>query len=224
MAERMSAWLRNRYGERLKADMSLGYVPITVGGDIYKVQVPPLFFGGQVVCLARSVTGQGPVINVLDLVISLPDSVRGMLDATELARIRTSWLRAYSAFEALTKTRNDPSVGSAHTDLDSAVKHLVQDKPEIGLSRWASLQAAEKYLKGWITKSRGSFKKIHELDKIAIAAENLGLPPVNRSLLASIQCTAGVRYAVAGWTSQDAVTAFNAALEVCQLVAKSWPV
>jgi nucleotide-binding universal stress UspA family protein len=73
----------------------------------------------------------------------------------------------------------------------------------------------EKLLRAFIRQKGGKLELIHNLEKLASAAEALGLPPIPRLMLNAIQCPAGVRYGDPGVTLLEAMDAHHAALAIC---------
>ena len=71
-------------------------------------------------------------------------------------------------------------VTDAFADLNAAVFHLTGRNRHHGLSKWASLQAAEKMLKAFLKEKTGGFKNGHALEPLALAAERAGFPPTNK--------------------------------------------
>jgi hypothetical protein len=129
-----------------------------------------------------------------------------------------------SAYVALHAVSDVQFVNEVQGDLDAVVSHLVAHKSQLGLSKWASLQAVEKILKAYIvTKDQTmDVKKIgHKLGELAVAAENLGLPAIPNGYIADVQCSAGVRYGEVAVSVEEAGIAHLISLEVCEVAAQS---
>ena len=112
-------------------------------------------------------------------------------------------------------------VPEARGNLTNAVELLFSTPPQYGLSKWESLQAAEKVLKAFISAKGAKFKFTHILEDLALRAELLGLPLIPRAELRDIQCSPQVRYGDIPVTSREAVKAHQAALSVCGGVSVS---
>lgn len=93
-------------------------------------------------------------------------------------------------------------------------------KPTKGLSKWASLQAAEKFLKAYITQKGATAPFSHDLQRLATLAESHGLPSILHAELGKVQCSADVRYGRIPVTKQEAVEAHHVAIGICAEVAR----
>ena len=196
LAERIKVWFDNQYGERLKVDLSLGYGPVVIGGDLYKMRSPSLFAGGQIVCTAGKVkqVGAVPIVNVLEFIDGLTDQRANDLKASELQALQQEFIQRQTLFVDLRHLQNDDAFNVAQGDLKSAVDFLFQERPQVGAARWACLQAVEKFLKRWISKHVATVQWTHELALLNDQAASLGLARVADADLAVVQCPPGVRY------------------------------
>ena len=180
LAIRISGWLRARYGDRLKIDLSLGYYPVVikVKGDVFRLRVPMLIAGGRIVCIAPPTPSipNCPVINALDLVDRLPSDVAESLRTSELREIQTLFCEAEQNLRTIAPVMNAAGYKEGLSDLSTAVNTLTQDRPSIGESRWASLQSAEKFLKAWMNEKGVTFNWVHDLTQLADVAVANGLP------------------------------------------------
>ena len=221
LAERIKVWFDDQYGERLKVDMSLGYGPIVIRGDLYKMCSPWLFMGGRIVCVAGKVkqVGAGPIVDVLEFIDGLTDQRANDLKESELQALQQEFIQRQTLFVDLRHLQNDDAFKVAQGDLTSAVDFLFQERPQVGAARWACLQAVEKFLKGWIGKHGSTFPKTHTLASLNDLAHSLGLARVSDADLADVQCPPGVRYGEIHVSIEDVVAAFNAALRICAFIA-----
>ena len=221
LAERIKVWFDAQYGERLKVDLSLGYGPVVIRGDLYKMRSPWLIAGGRIVCIAGKVKQAGavPIVNVLEFIDGLTDQRANDLKASELQALQQEFIQRQTLFEDLRHLQNDDAFKIAQGDLKSAVDFLFQERPQVGEAKWACLQAVEKFLKGWISKHGGTFPWNHKLASLNDLAFSLGLARVSDADLAAVQCLAGVRYGEIPVLIEEVVTAFNAALRCCAFIA-----
>jgi len=81
-----------------------------------------------------------------------------------------------------------------YSDWLGSVEHATGGFPNFGMSRWSSQQAFEKIAKEFINRKGGQPDHSHNLPAIVAAAEARGLRPVDRALLAKVECRPGVRY------------------------------
>lgn len=221
LAERIKVWFDSQYGERIKVDMSLGYGPVVIQGDLYKMRSPWLITGGQIVCTTDKVkqVGAVPIVNVLEFIDGLTDQRANALTASELQSLQQEFIQCQTLFVDLRYVQNDDAFKIALGNIKGAVDFLFQEKPQTNEARWACLQAVEKFLKGWISKNGGTFSNIHILARLNDLATNLGLIKVSDVDLALVQCSPGVRYGEIPVTIEEVVDAFNAALRCCAFIA-----
>jgi hypothetical protein len=220
LASRIVAWFDAQYGERLKADLSLGYGPVVIRGDLYKMQSPWLIAGGQIVCTTGKVTPNGalPIANVLEFIVGLTEQRARDLTTTELGALQQEFSERQGLFVVLRYVQNDEAFKIGLGDLKGAVDFLFQERPQLGAARWACLQAVEKFLKGWIGKHGGTGWG-HDLAKLSNDACSLNLARVSDVDIAAVQCSADVRYGDIPVSNEEVVIAFNAALRCCAFIA-----
>lgn len=206
-AQIINNWFVQTYGDKLKINWDVGKTIIQIKGDIYSVKLPRVF--GQV------------KVNTLEWIEkATPKLLRSLSDA-ELNIIGN---QIFSHFNAYTKMEKMPRENII--DLDTSVSHLINQNPQYGLSRWASLQASEKTLKDYIKKKGGVFPKGgkdgHDISKLTMIAEQHGLPAVSKTLISSVQCPASVRYSETPSSKQEAIDAYLASVSVCAHVAENY--
>ena len=66
---------------------------------------------------------------------------------------------------------------------------------------------------------RRKISKTHELNKLAILAQQHGLANIPETLLKLIQCPAYIRYGEVKVSLKEAIDSHHAAIEVCNIVA-----
>lgn len=69
------------------------------------------------------------------------------------------------------------------SELKTAIDKILDRNPEYGLSRWASLQAAEKAIKEFIRSKGKKVERTHKLNNLIQVAKPLGLPDINETLV-----------------------------------------
>lgn len=105
-------------------------------------------------------------------------------------------------------------VEEARADLDAAVGHLLTRPPATGLAKWSCLQAVEKVFKSFLHYAEGGYPKSHDLLRLYKRMELRGGPVLSHDLISSVQCPPSVRYDSDSVSSQEAVRAHFAALEL----------
>jgi hypothetical protein len=214
---RIFRWFDNRYGERQGIDPTWK-MAVLIRGDAYRLTIPLVFGQANVICSVKQfgttesnkvATGNVlPVLNVLDLIEGLTEGY---------AKSLKHGMSAMMSVEAVIRSA---LVKEAVGDIEASVSNVFSNPPQYGLSKWASLQAAEKLIKAYIAHKGKTFKQTHILNDLADAAEAEGLRPIPRATLDKIQCSPGVRYGAPAVSLVEAVEAHQAALDVCAGVAE----
>ncbi len=198
----INIWFNERYGNRLKIDFKLGDTVVLIKGDPYKVRFP----------IATGINGK---VNVLEWIKDATPALLYSLDEKELDDLAEVIIEPYEMFNNI----NSLSLPRELTvDLDTAVYYLISPIPECGLSKWSSLQAAEKTIKGFIRLKGETPPKTHILNTLLNQAERLGLPKLDSSLVNNVQCKPDVRYDEPVELS-DAVNAYQSSVKICHQVA-----
>jgi hypothetical protein len=188
------------YGERTKVDFIQVRSVIRVGGDLYRFMVP-VFYGR---CR----------LTLKELVPDLTEELFDTLSQPEKDQLNVDF---HFLFENLNFIASISHPCMA--DLEVSTNHMLAHKPAYGLSRWSSLQAAEKYLKNFIQEAGGNFKYTHDLHKLASQACKLGLPEIDDETIKAAQCDAAVRYELPS-SKQQAVSTHYAAIKILAHIGK----
>lgn len=228
-------WIQNRYGGRLKFDLSNGHTVILLKGDAWLVTFP-LIFGTMTLLCDRDLATEypnfvalipgkhqnAPILNVLSCIDSLTQAFANDLSDVELRLILDVFVFGHTFLTTLNSfCRNDDLAMTALTDLDASAKYCVGDSAGYGASRWSSLQAGEKFLKHYIAKRNASFAHVHDLKKLSQQALQYGLPKIDDAVVNSMQCQASVRYEIGRHKLIDVVRAHHGALSIGSLVMKT---
>lgn len=203
--DRIHRYYKEVYGDRIKADFSeKAKVAVLADGDIWEMQIP-LVFGTVVAVEAKrelpSETGNriGTQALKVNACASLTGISKARLqhfsddDLNEVYGLFVVGLDVRKAFDRFRKA--DPMFAAAEDDWAAAVANMTRQSPNWGHARWASLQMAEKFMKGLITLVGDvPVERVHDLTKLHDAL-TFSAPGLNlKHLLADIQCDAGVRY------------------------------
>jgi hypothetical protein len=201
-ANLIDAWFKRRYGDRLLLDFNIGKAVVLIRGDPYVMRLP-LVYGkwDGVVDVTKTYAGM-----TKELFADLPE------------RDRSEMVTAFVwFFERFGKINNLPRLVTAN--IDTAILQMTSQTSHYGESQWASLQSAEKTLKEFIKRRKGSPPRTHDLTKLLLQAERLGLPGGYWPMLATIQCDPAVRYDN-NVTLDQAVLAHHASIDLCAFVAE----
>jgi hypothetical protein len=202
LADQIHRWFEKRYGDRLKMDLSPGKAVILIRGDPYVMKLPLII--GQ----------WDGILDVTKLVDGMTQPLFAELPENDTAEMVNHFPWFMERFNTMDKLPTN-----VRAELDAAVLHLISQQPNYGLSKWASLQFAEKTLKHFIKTRKQTPPNSHSLSKLLNAAENLGLPMGWRPILPLIQCDASVRYE-GGVSLADAVLAHHASIDLAAYVSR----
>lgn len=198
-------WYLERYGDKARYDMDLGRAAFWLRGDSWFMRIPIVFDWANV--------------DFLGFVHSLTPYLRHDLTVSETDEIKKVFYLATEAFTYMMMKKAVAYVTASLGDHRSAIDCLSYPDPRPDHSKWASLQATEKVIKSFTASKQRKPGFSHDLIKIAEEAEALGLNPVDRNLIAQIQCTPNARYGEEAITTQEAICAHLSALQVSALVA-----
>ena len=218
ISERIYEWYDRRYGERVNMDFAPGRLAILIEEDIWILRIPRIY-GSVAFTVSRTRTsdrqrsdGKPAIYNVVDAVENLPRTRIPMLPDNELEHIYQKFEFGLRAFSILEGSAKHELIRLALADIAVAVEHLIGAKESYGLSKWSSLQAAEKLFKAAINLASGSYSNTHQLDKLSKQAEAVGLTGDWPTLIPHIQCGAGIRYGEEPCDRDSALVAHHAAL------------
>ncbi len=225
-------WFQRRYGDRLNIDMGIGSMGVILRGDTYRMHFPTSFGLNRIVSLRKlaeekpsvivGTRDNPPTLNVLDFVEGLTQDYANSLTDEELEGLFNQFVFGFTAFMRISEIANSDALKSqAYADLNASTNHLFTTPPNYGLSKWASLQAAEKFIKAFITSRGGSPPRHHRLRDLARLAESLGLAGMLDQWLDDVQCSAEVRYGGIPVTPQEAIDAQYGALQICEHIANA---
>jgi len=162
-------------------------------------------------------------MNPLDLIPGITQEYANSLTDEELEGIFNQFFFGFNAFIRINEvSRRGELTTQARADLVASVDHLFHSLPNYGLSKWASLQAAEKFIKQFIIEKGGTPPRHHQLKQLAGLAESLGLKKMPEEWLHDIQCSAEVRYGGIAVSAQEAVEAQYRTLELCEHIANEF--
>lgn len=225
---RVHDWVEKRYGQKINIPFHIGRVVMPLRGDLYIMNCPNTFGTVKFVCephsfgQARETIGRNapPIVNIVDLVEDLSPDLASSLTAEEVVKIGIGFVNGMGAYSALRVVNDLEYVREAVGDFDAAVFHLIEHRPQAGLSKWASLQAVEKLIKAYISQKGGTVKRIHSLQELVAYAVTFGFPAQPQQYLENIQCPAGVRYGEIVVSVEESVKAHHVSLEICEVAAQ----
>lgn len=227
LSRKVIEWFQTRYGNRLNVDFDFGLAVLMIRGDLFRFRCP-LFYGRLLTACApellnhRSVgvaVNKPAMLNVLELMEGITVPYARSLTDEDLAELHDRIVRTQIRFGRISDAGAQKFIEEGRADIRVAVDQMMRNVPQCGPSKWASLQAVEKFLKAYITQQGATFKYNHDLAELATAAENVGLPKLNREAINLVQCSASVRYDSALVDTTGAIKAHHAAVFVCATVS-----
>lgn len=230
---RVNDWFDARYGERLKMDLSPGSAVVLIRGDPWLMRFPR-FWGSWDIVTEDPPDDRGEGVhrigrlgdppakyNCIRSVVDLPGGLRSALHLRERAELLVNFREFLDAFHSLHELRSSELVRQARADVDAAVGHLLGPGSNPALSKWSSLQAAEKMLKEFIRARGQQFRQTHQLIPLLEHAERLGLPGIPPHILQKVQCGPAIRYGGVAVDVAEAVAAHHESLRIALHVTRS---
>jgi HEPN domain len=112
--------------------------------------------------------------NALDFVEDLQRAVSAKLKLHELRKIADDLVMATRQLTAIGSLYSHELGKQARTDLRASVDCIINHPSNLGMSRWHSLQAAEKLLKVYLKLKGKVYPKIHDLKDLTDLAISSG--------------------------------------------------
>jgi len=233
LSKKIFDWFNRWYGDRAKSTMRLGSMGVMLRGDVLRMEFPLAYGSARIEC-CRELNKEGPsiaigthdnplTINPLDFAVGLTQEYASTLTDEELEGFCNQFLFGFNAFNRIHEVfERGELTKQARSDLLASTNHLFHNPPSYGLSKWASLQAAEKFIKQFIIEKGGTAPKHHNLKQLATVAESHGLRKVPEHWIEDIQCSAEVRYGGIDVTAQEAVEAQYGSLQICEHIAEEF--
>ena len=227
-------WYERVYGDLMKIDpFDHAKVAVRADDDLWALGLPIMFGEIHIVCKRELSSGgthfsSGPItINPCELLIGITQDRLEMLTDDDLNQVLEMFLLGLDVRRAFNFYQNASHYfREAESDWATAVFHLTGQNPNFGQSRWASLQLAEKFMKGLIVEqvSPDAVKFSHNLTtllkKLPLETQQLDRLQV---LLPTIQCTAEVRYGEIASTLHEAYLAHRNSLLLVRALGPERP-
>ena len=224
---RVHDWVEKRYGQKINVPFHIGRVVMPLRGDLYTINCPTTFGTVRFVCephnfgQVRQVRKEkAPVCNIVDFIEDLTTDFSRSLTAEEVVKISVAFTNGMAAYSALRMVNDVEYVSQAVGDFEAAVFHLMEHRPQAGLSKWATLQAVEKLIKAYISQKGGAVRRTHSLSELADHAATFGFPAPPKQYLDNVQCPPGIRYGEISVSVEEALKAHHVSLEICQVAAQ----
>ena len=226
ITDRIYKWFDNRYSGRLEVHFGPGRMAFLIDHDIWVFRFPKLFGKHALVAhltlkSGRSENGESAIYNILESIEGLPDGLRSSLNENQLAIIYNDFLLGFYALDGLKRYSSNGLIKSSLADISSAVDNLLLHSPEYGLSKWSSLQAAEKLIKASIEWHGKKYTKTHNLNKLVNDAAKSGIVLEINNEINQVQCSPAIRYGEIECGKEEAVKAHHAVFRIALAVIQS---
>src|SRR5713101_2232963 len=227
ISQKVMGWFAARYGERLNLDWDFGHSVLLVRGDLFRFRCPVFYGRVLMVChpelmeqdFSRLAVNQLVVMNVLKQIEGVTPTYARSLTPDERNHLLETFVKAQVRLARVGDAGTQTYVPEARADVRASVEGMMRHEQQFGPSKWASLQAVEKFLKAYISQQGTVPKRNHRVTEHAGAAESLGLRPLERASLNIVQCPPSVRYEASSVTRAEAVKAHQVAISICADIA-----
>jgi HEPN domain-containing protein len=217
-------WYQQNYGEKLKSDLAVGFVPYRLGNAIWRVRLA-VIFGSVELFVHRdlrnvgnrlAVGGSTASFNALTAIEDLPQGLANRISAKEAREFLAFYVFAYGSLQWHSELANSELLRVARNDYASSTSDVLAG--HYGQARWNAQQAVEKTLKGLLQRAGMNYptggRHGHDLIHLtSLLNENQGVRLESSHLIAA-SCSPKVRYGEVPSSEADALTANHAVLGV----------
>jgi hypothetical protein len=227
--EKIFVWYKEVYGDQTKVDPSANArIVVLADCDLWELRLPIIFGNCKVYADRKLSNDDGksalgpPVLNACDTLTGLRQARLDNFSDEDLDEVFSQFqigMNVRQAFDRFQKSNN--LFRESQSDMATAVMHLTAQIPNYGQSRWASLQFAEKFMKGLLREKSVPFPGTHKLSKLHDILET-SIPSLDlKFLLPDIECTAGVRYGDEQSTRDQAYIAHKSSLSLIRALGSA---
>ncbi len=218
---RIHEWYEEVYGDGIKLDPSANAkVAVQADGDLWELKLP-IIYGLFTPVVERDISDEddavvgAPRLNACKQLSGITAARLNYFSDNDLAEVYGMFMVGMDVRHAFDRfSKSSHFFPEAQSDWTTAVMHMTSQNPNHGQARWASLQLAEKFMKGLIEVigDVSPIPQTHNLKKLyeALARSIMGLDL--DSLLTDIQCSAAVRYGEEASTREQSYSAHKSSL------------
>lgn len=224
VSQRIRKWYDDNYGDRQKIHLGPGCMAVLINQDVWVFRFPRIY-GSVKLIVSRTIKsekirsdGKPVAYNILDCVENMPPGFRMSLNNTQLSALLKDFVLGFNAIMSLESIRGNNLIELALSDISASINHMLAQKPEYGLSKWSSLQAAEKIIKAAIKRAGGNYTLTHKLDELITQALKFGLKFEVKSIIDRIQCSPAIRYDEEPCSKISAAQAHYAVFELANII------
>ncbi|MCP3682156.1 MAG: hypothetical protein GY861_05635 [bacterium] len=213
LAAHIVIWFQKKYEDRL----NMGYANKSIAklkGDFYVLNILTTYGDVELFFDPKADAVIDGYINVAKFIEGLTAYTAERITDQEIKELATLLYNAICLTRALDSRLSVDMLKEAKSDFIQSVEALFRDQLVPGLSKWHSLQFAEKVLKAFIESKNEAYGFTHKLDVLLQKAIECGLKNTEEYDGGIIQCKPEVRYN-ADLVSKD--EAYNAHIEAIKL-------
>jgi len=215
-------WYEQVLGTRLNTSMTLGNVPISIAGTVWKVLIAE-WFGSVDFYFDKDLSKKGrsdmqgtsiPSLNVLTMIDQLPQGLVDRTSMQELNNVLSFYVFAMRGLEWRNNLPRTQLLDMARGDYNSSSQNIFDNL--YSQARWMSQQAAEKTLKGLLAIGGTKYQtrgKGHDLQGLATLLHKEHGIKIHSAIISAAQCSTNVRYDETS-TSAQALVANHAVLGI----------
>lgn len=224
-------WYKQNYGEKLKSDFVVGFVPYKLGNATWRIRLG-VIYGAVQILVDRNLQNRGvnlgsrgaaATFNALSAIEDLPQGLVDNISDAEIRRYYLFYIFAYENIQWYTELPASKLFQVARSDYAASTADLLAGR--YGQARWGAQQAAEKTIKGLLTNAGSSYPtgghRGHDLVHLAnLLEKNHGIR-IQRSHLVAATCSSKVRYGEEPSSHGQAMTANHATLMIFNCIRTS---
>lgn len=193
LAAHISIWFQNKYENRLNMGFSSKSI-VKIQGDYYVLNIPMSWGDPKFSFDPHLEETPDGIINIAKCIDGLTKYTINRITHDEVKALASSLYEAIYLTQQLDKFININMLKEAKSDFIQSVETFFRGQSVPGLSKWHSLQFAEKILKVFIESKDTKYGYTHDLSALLEDAESCGLTNIERYDVKIIQCKPEVRY------------------------------
>lgn len=221
-------WYKQNYGEKLKFEFAVGFVPFRLGNAIWRVRIG-VIYGAVQIFIDRNLQNTGVTLasrgapatyNALSAVEDLPQALVDNIGEAEIKLYHQFYLFAYENLQWHSELPTSELLRVARNDYAASTGDLLAGR--YGQARWGAQQAVEKTIKGLLALAGTNYptggRRGHDLIYLGdLLDKNHGIR-IQHSHLMSAGCSPRLRYGEEPSSEAQAMTANHAVLMVFNCV------
>ncbi|WYX07930.1 hypothetical protein WJ978_17960 [Achromobacter xylosoxidans] len=229
---RIHDWYEEIYGERTKIDFSPGSIVVSTHGNFWEMKIPRTVGQVQAFISAdlshegnRIATKDSPLakFNILCSLQGMTQAYANRLSSDDLRLLNEKFHTGSEAVAFLDGLGGHDLFNEARGDYRHSVDALLTGR-ELSKARWDTAQCAEKVLKGLLARDGHKYPTSgaqgHDINHLGgLIKQKLGIE-LPATELTVVHCSTAVRYAKERSTTEQALAAHDALVQLLSLLAQ----